>query len=259
MSSKFMPSLSLPELIESLRNLGGRPDNGDCIVRNRKGENEVVYEGVTNIISEAKRKITKYKVELHEGSYDGDVQCIIDNGKITAVEITGSGTMHYHNKNIYTGTFLQGFRHGKGTMEFPVRQRTYTGEWNLDNMGKTGVLHFTGRKCNYEGDIQDLYMNGNGIFKSQSPFYIFSGMFKDDIPVSGELEENKKLGPKTMKIIEAVEIFKQKPNELDADTRTNYERELEAQKEKDSAGKTPYRPRQSDIPPKTYYSDYGEW
>lgn len=257
MSPEFMSSLSLQALIESLRNLGVNP--GDCIVRNRKGEKEVVYEGVPNIISdisEAPRKTIKYKVELERGLYDGDVQCIIDEGKITAVEITGSGTMHYKNDNIYTGTFLRGFRHGKGTMEFFNIKRTYTGEWQLDIPEKTGVLHFKGLACNYEGELQDMYMHGKGIFKSQSPFYTFLGVFQRDIPVSGALEENKTLGPKTMKTIEAVPIFQQKPNELDADTIKKYERELEEQTEKDREGMKPYRPRQSNSPPRTYWSDY---
>jgi hypothetical protein len=254
-----MSSLSLQALIDSLRTLGVK--YGECIVKNRKGDYKVVYEGATNTISdisEAQRKTTKYKVELDEGAYDGEVQCIMgDDGKITAVEITGSGTMHYNNKNKYTGNFWRGFRHGQGTMEIHERQRTYTGEWSLDNPGKTGVLHFKGRACNYEGEIQDMFMQGNGTFYSQSQYYTFRGVFRRDVPVSGALKENKTIGPKTMKTIEAVPIFQQKPNELDAETKENYDRELQEQTKKDIEGQSPVRPRQSNSPPKPYaYSDY---
>jgi hypothetical protein len=256
-----MSSISLQVLIDSLRTLGVK--YGECIVRNRKGEYAVVYQGVTNTISdisEAPRKTTKYKVELDEGKYDGEVQCIMDDdGKITAVEITGYGTMHYENGNIYTGNFWMGFRHGEGTMEFPGRQRTYTGVWCRDNPGKTGVLHFKGRVCNYTGEIQNMFMQGNGIFYSQSQYYTFRGVFRRDIPVSGALEENKTIGPKTMKTIAAVPIFQQKPDELDAETKENYDRELQEQTNKDMEKKPTRAPtKPTPTPERRYYSDY-DW
>jgi hypothetical protein len=256
-SPEFMSSISLQVLIDSLRTLGV-----NYIVRKRKGDHAVVYQGATNIISdssEAQRKTTKYKVELDEGSYDGEVQCIMDDdGNITEVEITGYGTMHYKNgdiyTDIYTGNFWRGFRHGQGTMEFLGRQRTYTGEWCRGIAGKTGVLHFKGRACNYEGQIEDMAMNGNGIFERESPHYTFRGVFRRDVPVSGALKENKTIGPKTMKTIEAVSILQQKPYELDAQTKENYDRELQEQTKKDIEEQSPVRPNS---PPKPYgYSPY---
>ena len=236
-----MPSLSLQELIESLRNLGGKVSPGDCIVRNRKGKNEVKYEGVANdipnTISVGLRKQMRYKVELADGEYDGEVQYTLnDKGIINAVEITGKGTMHYRNDNTYTGTFWMGYRHGLGMMEFPTRKRTYAGEWNVDKMHTSGVLHFEGQACRYEGEIKGLCMHGKG--KCQSPFFTFKGVFQNDIPVSGELEENG-IGFRPMTTIESVEIFKQKPKELDEDTRTEYARQDEEQKEKDKQRRKP--------------------
>lgn len=229
-----MSSLSLQELMKSLKNLG--VNEGECIVRLRKGGEEVspVYEGVTSIVSEERRQTKKYKVKLHDGDYDGEVQCILaDSKKITAVEITGHGTMHYNDGRRYTGDFLQGQKDGKGTMEFPELKRTYTGIWIKDNMSKNGMLNFEGISCEYKGeiDIHNLCMDGKGIFKNQVPLYRFEGIFKKDIPVSGDLEENSNLGPQTMKKIAQVSILQQKPKELDEQTRTKYEQDLAAQRE----------------------------
>lgn len=243
--------------MKSLKNLG--VSEGECIVRLRKGGEEVspVYEGVTSIVSEELRQTKKYKVKLHDGDYDGEVQCILAEKKITAVEITGYGTMHYNDGRRYTGHFWQGQKHGQGSMEFPELKRTYTGIWTEDNMSKNGMLNFEGISCEYKGeiDIPNLCMDGKGIFKNQVPLYRFEGVFKKDIPVSGELEENSNLGPQTMKKIAQVSILQQKPKELDEQTRTKYEQDLAAQRESEK------RPmRTSHTGPQPYnYDTWGDY
>jgi hypothetical protein len=99
---------------------------------------KTLYEGVISTDITETEKTKRYKVELH----DGEVKCIIDNGQITAVEITGHGTMESNNKNKYTGHFEKGLKHShdEGGMYFPDLKRTYKGTWTHGTMSPNGTL-----------------------------------------------------------------------------------------------------------------------
>ena len=236
-----VPHCHIRHMLNRLATLGAVAQN-HCIVNNRKTQydenNEPItvaslYEGVISTdIDPAKTQTKTYKIELHDGLYDGKVKCIIDNGKITAVEITGDGTMKYTNENTYTGPFVNGKRHGEGSMHFSDLKRTYKGNWTEDVMSSNGQLHFDGKSCNYVGDIKttNLSMHGNGKFHSMDPLWKFKGKFEQDIPVSGSLWENEKLEYQQMKSIQPVSCVTQKPYELDEPTRQKYEEDLATQR-----------------------------
>jgi hypothetical protein len=215
---------------------------GHCTVWERKTGIEV-YIDRTGITSSAARTTRRYKVRLTRGAvdgplqyaeYDGQVQCIVQENAISAVEITGQGTMTYMpSKNVYTGSFANGLRHGEGTLTVQSKGRSLTTKWQLDKPEKTGALTFAGRTCSYEGEVLDFSMQGSGAFASPSPWFVFVGVFTNDVPVSGALTENHHLKPQPMTRIEQTSILSQMPKELDAATEAAYDAKLEAQRSLD--------------------------
>jgi hypothetical protein len=153
---------------------------------------------------------------------------------IREVEITGKGTMTYMpSKNVYTGCFENGLRHGAGTLSVQSKGRSLTTNWQLDLPAKTGEMTFAGRTCSYEGEVRDFRMQGSGAFASTSPWFVFVGVFDNDVPVSGALTENHHLKPQPMTRIEQTSILSQMPKELDAATKRTYDAKLEAQRSLD--------------------------
>jgi hypothetical protein len=216
---------------------------GLCTVWERKGKKTQVYTGGTGITSSAKRTSKTYKVKLTHGGfdgpmedaeYDGQVQCIVESGVISEVEITGKGTMTYmSSQNVYTGCFENGLRHGEGTLTVQSKGRSLTTNWQQDLPAKTGALTFTGTTCSYEGEVRDFRMQGSGAFASTSPWFVFVGVFDNDVPVSGALTENHHLEPQPMTRIEPTSILSQMPKELDKATEAVYNAKLEKQRAED--------------------------
>ncbi len=96
---------------------------------------KTLYEGVISTDITETEKTKRYKVELH----DGEVKCIIDNGQITVVEITGHDTMEYNNKNKYNGHFEKGLKHGgwhvfsrpQKNVQRDLDPRYHESKWNI--------------------------------------------------------------------------------------------------------------------------------
>ena len=127
----------------------------------------------------------------------------------------------------YEGMYFAGNRQGTGSY-------TYAGGVDEDGQMMPGGI--------FLGDWLKGRMHGTGIFKSLSPHFTFKGIFHNDIPMSGELMENR-VGFRPMTRIETVEIFKQKPKELDEDTIREYARQNEEQKEQDRPVERPLLPK----------------
>ena len=70
-------------------------------------------------------------------------------GKITGywtdVNVTGEFTVEYNNNHLYTGSLIEGIRHGYGVLVYPDGS-SYNGYWENDKEHGEGSLKFSDQK-----------------------------------------------------------------------------------------------------------------
>lgn len=90
----------------------------------------------------------------------------------------GEGKFTYTNGDYYEGTFLNGYRHGRGTMIYAADNAMYEGEWKHNLQEGWGVKNW-GDGIVYEGEWKDDKMHGTGKY-TLSCGTIIEGRFEND-------------------------------------------------------------------------------
>ena len=88
------------------------------------------------------------------------------------------GPFEYQNGDLYDGQWLDGERHGRGTMTYAEDGSTYDGDW------RHGKEHGRGRKefldgISYVGDFENGMMHGQGRF-TMADGVVLDGAFLED-------------------------------------------------------------------------------
>jgi len=89
-------------------------------------------------------------------------------------------TYNYKSGAEYTGTWLGGFRHGKGVMKWNDGGTYYDGEWNYGYAEGQGSLHFSNGD-NMKGQFRYNKLNGMGECFTADTGYEHKGYWENDL------------------------------------------------------------------------------
>ena len=89
------------------------------------------------------------------------------------------GIYYYNNGDTYTGTFLNGMKHGFGEYRY-ANGAKYIGGYNNDLMEGLGTLYYI-NGSRYEGEILEGKYHGKGIYyyPPESEYKLFSGTYRN--------------------------------------------------------------------------------
>ena len=133
---------------------------GDFVEGYFHGHGVVTINGILTMEADFEMGITKGIVDIdyvNGNHYHGECENNTPHGR---------GTMNY-GKDKYTGEYMNGIRHGKGSYEFEDGS-LYVGEFENDTMSGRGIFNESnGNK--YDGEFKDGTFDGKGIY------YFFNG------------------------------------------------------------------------------------
>lgn len=101
------------------------------------------------------------------------------------------GTYFYVDGDTYTGSFLEGMKHGYGEFKYSSGAK-YVGRYNKDLMEGLGTQYYTGGS-KYEGEHLNGKRHGKGTYyyPPESEYKLFSGTYRNGIPYDGIYIDSK--------------------------------------------------------------------
>lgn len=81
-------------------------------------------------------------------------------------------------RKVYSGEWVDGKRHGKGTLEWK-NGAIYQGQWDRDSLSGIGSFFLPSSGVEYEGEFSDNQFHGTGVLTWQSTGRRYSGAWKE--------------------------------------------------------------------------------
>ncbi|XP_063820513.1 MORN repeat-containing protein 3 isoform X2 [Pseudophryne corroboree] len=133
-------------------------------------------------------------VKVYSGSWENDKK-------------HGYGTYYYSDKEYYEGDWEAGQRSGWGRMYFAIGDM-YEGEWRKDKQCGQGLL-LKANGNRYEGAWKGAMKHGPGTFYYLDKGQVYDGVWENDIPKCGTMEDFGHAGPiPEVKVVDPEGIIK---------------------------------------------------